>query len=70
MVSAFRGMIEFLDKIGVYDVILPFLLVFTAVFSILEKTRILGMETIDGKEYTRKNQNSMLAFVMAFFFVA
>ena len=70
MVSNFRGMIEFLDRIGIYDVILPFLLVFTAVFAILEKTKILGMETIDGKPYTRKNQNSMLAFVIAFLVIA
>ena len=70
MVSQFRGMIEFLDRIGIYDVILPFLLVFTAVFAILEKTKILGMEKVDGKETTRKNQNSMIAFVVAFLVVA
>lgn len=70
MSSAFRGMIEFLDRIGVYDVILPFLLVFTAMFAILEKTRVLGMEEIDGVKYTRKNQNSMLAFVIAFLVIA
>lgn len=63
-------MIEFLDRIGIYDVILPFLLVFTAMFAILEKTKILGMEKIDGKEYTRKNQNAMLAFVISFLVVA
>jgi hypothetical protein len=70
MASNFRGMIEFLDRLGIYDVILPFLLVFTAVFAILEKTKILGMEEIDGKPYTRKNQNSMLAFVIAFLVIA
>jgi hypothetical protein len=70
MVSNFRGMIEFLDRLGIYDVILPFLLVFTAVFAILEKTKILGMEEIDGKKYTRKNQNSMLAFVISFLVIA
>ncbi len=70
MVSNFRGMIEFLDKLGIYDVILPFLLVFTAVFAILEKTKVLGLEEIDGKKYTRKNQNSMLAFVISFLVVA
>ena len=63
-------MIEFLDRLGIYDVILPFLLVFTAVFAILEKTKILGLEEIDGKKYTRKNQNSMLAFVISFLVVA
>lgn len=70
MVSNFRGMIEFLDRIGIYDVILPFLLVFTAVFAILEKTKILGMEEIDGKKFPRKNQNAMLAFVISFLVVA
>ena len=50
--SAFRGIIGFLDKIGVYDVILPFLLVFTIVFAILEKTKVLGLDKIDGKEFS------------------
>lgn len=68
--SAFRGAIEFMGKIGVYDVILPFLLVFTIIFAILEKTKILGLEKIEGKEYTKKNLNSMVAFIVAFLLVA
>lgn len=70
MVSAFRGVIEFFDKIGLYDVVLPFLLVFAIVFAILEKTKVFGMEDIDGKKYTRKNINAIVAFVMAFLVVA
>jgi len=58
-----------------FDVVLPFILVFTMVYAILEKTKIYGMEKItdsNGKtmEYTRKNLNSMTAFVVAFFVVA
>ncbi|RLG28168.1 hypothetical protein DRN98_09905 [Methanosarcinales archaeon] len=68
--SAFRGTLTFLNKIGVYDVVLPFLLIFTIVYAILEKTRIYGTEKIEGKEYTRKNLNGMTAFVVAFFVVA
>ena len=69
--SGFRGVIEFLDKIGVYDIILPFLLVFTIVFAILEKTKVFGLEkAADGKEYTRKNLNSIVAFVTAFIVIA
>lgn len=68
--SVFRGIIGFFDKIGVYDIILPFLLVFTIIFAILEKTKILGIEKIDGKETTKKNLNSMVAFVIAFLVIA
>ena len=68
--SAFRGMIGFLNKLGVYDVILPFLLVFTIVFAILEKTKILGIDKIDGKELGKKNINAMVAFVIAFLVIA
>ena len=68
--SIFRGVIGFLDKIGVYDVILPFLLVFTIVFAILEKTKILGSEKIDGKEMPKKNINAMVAFVISFLVIA
>ena len=68
--TAFRGIIEFFDKIGVFDVVLPFLLVFTIVFAILEKTKVLGTDEINGKQYTKKNLNAMTAFVMSFFVVA
>jgi len=68
--SVFRGVITFLGKIGVYDVILPFLLVFTIVFAILEKTKVLGVEKIEGKKVPKKNLNSMVAFVMAFLVIA
>jgi hypothetical membrane protein len=68
--SIFRGVIEFFADVGLYDVVLPFLLVFTIVFAILEKTKIFGVEEISGKKYTKKNLNAMMAFVMAFFVVA
>ncbi|MBI4153001.1 hypothetical protein HY497_00625 [Candidatus Woesearchaeota archaeon] len=68
--TAFRGVVTFLDKLGVYDIVLPFLLVFTIVFAILEKTRVLGTEKIDNKEYTKKNLNAMMAFVIAFLVIA
>jgi len=68
--SIFRGVIVFLEKLGLYDIVLPFLLVFTMMFAILEKTKILGTEKIDGKEYTKKNLNAMMAFVVAFLVIA
>ncbi|MGV8150621.1 MAG: hypothetical protein ACP5NV_02735 [Candidatus Woesearchaeota archaeon] len=58
-------------KLGIYDVVLPFLLVFTIVFALLEKTKALGLERgKDDKEYTKKNLNAMVAFVMGFLVVA
>lgn len=70
MVTPFRQVIEFFATIGLYDVVLPFLLVFTIVFAILEKTKVLGMEDIDGKKYTKKNLNAVAAFVTAFLVIA
>jgi len=67
-VSSFRSAIDFFGQLGIYDVILPFLLVFTLVFAILEKTKVLGFEDPEHK-YTRKNLNSMVAFVTAFLVV-
>jgi hypothetical protein len=49
-----------LEEAGVLDVILPFILVFTIVFAVLQKTKILGEE--NGKP--RKNFNSVIALVM------
>lgn len=68
--SGFRGMLELLGDLGVYDVILPFLLVFTLIFAILEKTKILGVDKIEGREYTKKNLNSIVSFVVAFLAIA
>ena len=71
MVSQFREVIAFFDTLGVYDVILPFLLVFTIVYALLEKTKVFGTEEVgEGKKITRKNLNSMVAFVSAFFVIA
>ncbi|MBI5871755.1 hypothetical protein HZB88_01575 [archaeon] len=62
--------IDFLKDFGFFDVILPFLLVFTIVFGILEKTKIFGMEEVGDKKYPRKNINAMVAFVIGFFVIA
>jgi hypothetical protein len=68
--SVFRGTIEFFEQLGLFDVVLPFLLVFTIIFAILEKTKVLGTEEIEGKKWTKKNLNAMTAFVIAFITVA
>ena len=68
--SVFGESLGFLDTIGVFDVVLPFLLVFTIVFSLLEKTRIFGVEKVGDNEFTKKHLNSLAAFVMAFFVIA
>jgi hypothetical protein len=69
--SVFRDSLAFFDQVGLYDVILPFLLVFTLVYGVLEKSRIFGTEKgADGKTYSRKNLNAMVAFVTGFFVVA
>lgn len=68
--NAFRGVINFMLDMGVYDVILPFLLIFTIVFAILEKTKILGVEKVGDKETTKKNINSIVAVIVAFLIIA
>lgn len=68
--SNFRTVLQFFDKVGLYDVVLPFILVFTIVFAILEKTKVLGTEVVSGTTYTRKNLNAMVAFVISFLVIA
>jgi hypothetical protein len=69
-VSAFRGVLNFFVDLGIYDVILPFLLVFSIVFAILDKTKVLGYEEIDKKKYPKKSINAIVAFSISFFVVA
>ncbi|MBN1157209.1 hypothetical protein JXA85_06305 [Candidatus Woesearchaeota archaeon] len=68
--TTLRGVITFMDRIGVYDVVLPFLLVFTILFAVLERSKVLGTDDVDGSKVTKKNLNSMVAFVIAFLVVA
>ena len=72
--SVFREVLTFFNKLGVYDVVLPFLLTFSILFAILEKTKVLGLEKAEGKGggemTTKKNLNAMVAFVGAFFVIA
>lgn len=68
--SVLGRVIGFLDALGIYDVVLPFLLVFTLVYAILERTRVLGTEKVDKEVIPRKNLNAMAAFVIAFMTLA
>ena len=62
--------IVFFRQIGIYEVVLPFLLVFAIIFAILEKTKVLGVEEVQGVKYTKKTLNSLIAFVIALIVVA
>ena len=46
-----------LDRVGFVDVLLPFLLIFTVIFAVLEKSKILG----EGK----RNMNTALSIIFA-----
>lgn len=70
MPSPLEIAINFLRDFGFFDVVLPFLLVFTIVFAVLEKTKILGTEKRGGEDIAKKNLNSMVAFAIALFVVA
>ena len=67
MVSVLRESIGALDNIGFLNVLLPFIFVYIVVFALLEKTKVLGIEQ-NGK--AKKNLNAMVAFVLAFVFIA
>ena len=59
----FYDMILYLQEIGVADVLLPFLLVFTITFAIFQKSKILGSES------SAKRYNVIVALVLGFSFV-
>ena len=69
--STFRTALVFFDQLGVYDVVLPFLLIFSLMFAMLEKTKVFGEDNDkEGKRSSRKNLNAMVAFCTAFLVVA
>jgi hypothetical protein len=61
------NVILFFERIGIYNVVLPFLLTFTIMFAIFEKSKVLGTEK-DGSP--KKNLNAMASFVIAFLVIA
>ncbi len=70
MVSPLQNAIQFFRDFGLFDVVLPFLLVFSIMFAILEKTKILGVDKIKDQEIPKRSLNSMVAFVIAMLVVA
>ncbi len=52
-----EGFGKILESWGLMDALLPFLLIFTLVFAVLEKSKILGEE--------KRNLNSAIALIMA-----
>ncbi len=64
------NVLEFFAKIGIYDVVLPFMLVFTIVYAIFDRTRILGTEKIGKEDHPKRNLNAMIAFVIGFMVIA
>jgi len=68
MVTPLGKAIEFFRDFGLFDVVLPFLLVFSILFGVLEKTKILGVEGKD--RHAKKNLNAMISFVVGLIVVA
>jgi hypothetical protein len=62
--TVFGGVIDFITRLGFYDVLLPFLLTFTIVYAILDKTKVFGVEKIGEDKVGKRNLNSIVAFVM------
>lgn len=57
---------KFLDQLGLVDVIIPFVLAYTIIFAVLERSRVLGTE----KGLPKRKLNALVAFCTSFFFVA
>jgi hypothetical protein len=66
MASPLANSIQFLIDFGFFDVILPFILVFTISFAIFEKTKVFGTKD----EQMKRNINAMVSFVIALVVVA
>ncbi|MBW3011153.1 hypothetical protein KY326_02970 [Candidatus Woesearchaeota archaeon] len=60
--TVFGGVVEFMRRLGFYDVILPFLLVFALLYAILDKTKVLGEES-PGEP--KRSLNAIVAFAIA-----
>ncbi len=55
--SAFESLILDLQYYGIFDVLIPFLLIFTVIFAILQRIKLFGED--------KKNINIVVALIMA-----
>lgn len=60
MMGSFSNLAYYFEAYGVMDFLLPFILVFTIIFAVMQRTKILG---------DKKNYNVVVALVMALLFV-
>ena len=61
--AVFIDAVRRLNEIGVYDVVLPFILIFVIIFAALQKTRVLGTEEVEGHKYGKKNLNLVVGLI-------
>lgn len=61
--SYFDSAIMQLYQIGILDVLLPFVLIFTLIFAVLQRTKVLGK---DDEGHPMKNFNVIIGIVVAF----
>lgn len=66
---AYQEVFQLLADIGLLDVILPFILVFTITYALLQRTMLFGFEGKAEKPKPKRAINAMIAFVMGFFAV-
>jgi len=57
----FNDIIYQFESWGVFDILLPFLFIFTLIFGLLEKTKILGKE--------RTSINAIISIILGLFFI-
>lgn len=62
MATDLREAIRFMEQYGIYDVIIPFILVFTIIFATLQKIQIFGKQS--------RKYNLIIALAIALMFVA
>lgn len=48
--TTLRDALLYLDRLGVYDILLPFILIFAVTYAIMTKAKILGKKDEDGKQ--------------------
>ncbi|MFT4326589.1 MAG: hypothetical protein ACMXYK_03760 [Candidatus Woesearchaeota archaeon] len=65
MASYLSESMQFLRQLGLFDVVLPFLLIYVMMFALMERTKIFGTEA-DGKT-PKTNLNAMFSFAVSFF---
>lgn len=63
--AQFKGIMQYMEEWGVFDAFLPFLLIFTIIFALLQQIKIFKTTDSQGQDIADRKINGIIAFTIS-----